>query len=78
MSPQETRWSVRGASGPYRISPNLMAVVPTQRHVVLTYGTDGTDVVGLVLTLGSVLCLVGIGALGLWRRRATRQPVLAL
>ena len=72
------RWSVRGASGPYRISPNLMAVVPTQRHVVLTYGTDGTDVVGLVLTLGSVLCLVGIGALGLWRRRATRQPVLAL
>lgn len=70
------RWSVEGAAGPYRISPNLMAVVPTQRHVVLTYGSDRTDVVGLLLTSGSLMCLVWIGGLSLWRRRKARQPVL--
>jgi hypothetical protein len=70
------RWSAQGATGPYRISPNLMAVVPTDHHVVLTYGSDGTDTFGLLVTAASLLCLVAIGATSLWRRRATRLPVL--
>ena len=70
------RWSAQGATGPYRISPNLMAVVPTDHHVVLTYGSDGTDMVGLAVTVASLLALVGMGGLRLWRRRAARMPVL--
>ena len=70
------RWSAQGATGPYRISPNLMAVVPTSRHVVLTYGSDGTDVLGLLITLASLVGLLAIGALAFWRGRPPRLPVL--
>src|SRR5579884_3977952 len=31
-------WQVSGAKGPYRVTPNLMVVVPTSRHVSLHYG----------------------------------------
>ena len=34
-------WQVSGADGPYRVSPNLMAVIPTDTHVELTYGWTG-------------------------------------
>ena len=32
------RWQVSGATGPYRVSPNLMVVVPTSKNVSLVYG----------------------------------------
>jgi hypothetical protein len=55
-------WTVDGAEGPYRVSPNLIAVVPTQAEVTLHYGRSVTDWVGLVLLL------VGVGgAVALWR-----------
>ena len=31
------RWHVTGATGPYRVSPNLMVVVPTSKDVTLNY-----------------------------------------
>lgn len=31
------RWHVTGATGPYRVSPNLMVVIPTSKDVTLTY-----------------------------------------
>jgi hypothetical protein len=31
-------WTVEGAEGPYRVTPNLMVVVPTDTHVTLTFG----------------------------------------
>jgi len=31
------RWHVSGATGPYRVSPNLMVVVPTSKDVSLNY-----------------------------------------
>ncbi len=31
-------WKVDGAEGPYRVTPNLMVVVPTSNHVHLHYG----------------------------------------
>src|ERR687898_2470006 len=31
-------WEVSGAEGPYRVTPNLMVVVPTDTHVELSYG----------------------------------------
>ena len=33
------RWHVTGASGPYRVSPNLMVVVPTSKDVSLVYAS---------------------------------------
>jgi hypothetical protein len=52
-------WQVSGAEGPWRVSPNLMVVVPTSEEVTLEFGTTwvewlawaitGFGVVGLVL-----------------------------
>lgn len=59
-------WQVDGAEGPYRISPNLMAVVPTSREVTLTYGRSAVDVLGWLLTAAGV---AGVVALALLDRR---------
>ncbi|MEO0493104.1 MAG: hypothetical protein AAF081_06785 [Actinomycetota bacterium] len=53
-------WEVSGGEGPYRVSPNLMVVVPTDTSVELTYGRSGVEVIGLVMTL---LGLAGLVAL---------------
>jgi len=56
-------WQVTGAKGPYRLSPNLMVVVPTSTHVVLNYGLTTADWVGRVIT---VMGAVGLVLFGLW------------
>jgi len=56
-------WKVSGANGPYRLAPNLMVVVPTSKHVELTYGLTGADWAGRVITAGGA---VGLVLLGLW------------
>ncbi|HXY28798.1 MAG TPA: hypothetical protein VEH82_11005, partial [Acidimicrobiales bacterium] len=53
-------WQASGAQGPWRVTPNLMVVVPTAHQVTLTYGTSAADRLGLVAT---VLGLAGLGAL---------------
>ncbi len=50
-------WHASGAEGPWRVTPNLMVVVPTSHDVTLTYGGSAADDVGLLATL------IGIGAL---------------
>jgi hypothetical protein len=50
-------WQATGATGPYRVTPNLMVVVPTAHNVVLHYGASPADRVGEVL---SVLGLIGL------------------
>ncbi len=57
-------WQVSGASGPYRVSPNMMVVIPTSTHVELSYGYTKTDYASYLLTL---LGLVGLFAL--WRAK---------
>jgi len=59
-------WEVSGADGPYRVSPNLMVVVPRSRHVALHYVRTPIDVLGIGLSL---LGLVGVVLL------ARRPPV---
>lgn len=56
-------WHVSGAEGPYRLAPNMMVVVPTSKHVTLTYGLTGADWAGRVITAGGA---VGLVLLGLW------------
>ena len=49
-------WKVDGADGPYRVTPNLMVVVPTDTHVELHYGSTSVDYVAYLLTaIGIVL-----------------------
>jgi hypothetical protein len=50
-------WQVSGAEGPYRVSPNLMVVVPTSHHVHMWYGETPVDYSGWALT---ILALVGL------------------
>jgi len=51
-------WKADGADGPYRVSPNLMVVVPTGKHVKLHYGYTGVDVLGYGLSLLGVVGLI--------------------
>ncbi|HEY5111419.1 MAG TPA: hypothetical protein VII67_03715 [Acidimicrobiales bacterium] len=67
------RWHASGATGPYRVSPNLMVVVPTSKNVSLDYTSTPA------LTLGNVISdLTTLGAfVTLWlvlrRRRNLRR-----
>jgi len=51
-------WQASGATGPYRVTPNLMVVVPTSHDVVLHYGTSPAQRVGQVLSVIGLLALV--------------------
>ncbi len=68
-------WKAHGASGPYRVAPNLMVVVPTSHDVKLTYGLTAVDWLG---RLGTVVGLAGLGGLFAWKGlaqyRATGDP----
>jgi len=59
------RWHVAGAAGPYRVSPNLMVVVPTSHDVTLSYGstpllTLGNAVTDLTVIGGLVVLVVAL------------------
>jgi hypothetical protein len=56
-------WRASGARGPWRVTPNLMVVVPTADHVTLKYRAAPPDVMGWALTLA------GLGLVVLYKRR---------
>ncbi len=60
-------WRASGARGPWRVTPNLMVVLPTSSHVELRYATTGVDSVGWALTLLGLVTVVVLGARG-WVR----------
>jgi hypothetical protein len=66
-------WHASGADGPWRVTPNLMVVVPTSHDVTLSYGRSGADYLGDFLTVMGVL---GLAALILvpWLRRRSTPP----
>ncbi|MGK2956876.1 MAG: 6-pyruvoyl-tetrahydropterin synthase-related protein [Acidimicrobiales bacterium] len=53
-------WKASGANGPWRVTPSLMVVVPTSKHVELSYGNTGVDWFGWVLTLAGLVGLVAL------------------
>ncbi len=67
------RWQATGATGPYRVSPNLMVVVPTSKNVSLVYGN--TPIVSLGNGLSDLAVIAGliVLALSLRRRRMARR-----
>jgi hypothetical protein len=62
-------WQVSGADGPYRVTPNLMVVIPRSKHVSMHYGRTPVDLLGMGL---SVLGLIGL--VGLARRPGVDLP----
>jgi hypothetical protein len=64
-------WQASGASGPYRVTPNLMVVVPTAHDVTLHYGTTWQDRVGQLLSVCGLAGLVA-GVVAVRRRRRQR------
>lgn len=59
--PYFPNWHAAGATGPYEVTPNLMVVVPTSRHVALHYGTTAIDGIGKIASavgLAAVLLLI--------------------
>jgi hypothetical protein len=62
-------WRVSGADGPYRVSPNLMVVVPTDTHVELSYGWTAVDLGSYALSAAG---LVGAVLLARHPRRRER------
>ena len=69
------RWHATGASGPYRVSPNLMVVVPTSHTVELTYASSPWLTAGVAVTAAAVVTTVvaAVGATIGERRRRRRR-----
>ncbi|HET9443558.1 MAG TPA: 6-pyruvoyl-tetrahydropterin synthase-related protein, partial [Acidimicrobiales bacterium] len=57
-------WKVEGALGPWRVTPNLMVVVPTRRHVELHYGWTGLDLAAIAFTLTGLAAAVVLARRG--------------
>jgi hypothetical protein len=67
------RWHASGATGPYRVSPNLMVVVPTQKNVALDYTSTPALTFGNVLSDLTVLAGLATLWMVLKRRRILRR-----
>ena len=63
-------WTAIGAEGPWRASPSLMVVVPTQEDVEIEFQDTWAESGGKILTLGGVGSLLAIGFVT-YRRRVT-------
>jgi hypothetical protein len=66
-------WHASGADGPWRVTPNLMVVVPTSHDVTLSYGRSGVDYLGDFLTVMGLLALAALILVPWWRSRQGRQ-----
>ncbi len=67
------RWHVTGATGPYRVSPNLMVVVPTSRDVTLNYTSTPALSIGNLVSDLTVLAGCVTIFLVFKRRRIARR-----
>jgi hypothetical protein len=67
------RWHASGALGPWRVSPNLMVVVPTSRVVVLTYEGSTSTTVGVTVTILAVICAIAAAIAARRRRLVTAR-----
>jgi hypothetical protein len=67
------RWHATGATGPYRVSPNLMVVVPTSKNVSMVYGSSPANEVGDRISQFTALAGVVMLVLVVLRRRKQRR-----
>jgi hypothetical protein len=66
-------WHANGADGPYRVTPNLMVVVPTSHDVTLTYGSSSSDTLGFLATLVGLVALLWLFVVPSWQRWRVRR-----
>ena len=64
-------WTVAGADGPFRVTPNFLVVVPTEKSVSLTRTRTTVDWVALVSGTLGVIGVVGLAVMS-WRDRRRR------
>ena len=67
------RWHAAGANGPFRVSPNLMVVVPTAHDVTLAYTTTPAVTWGNIVSDLTTLAALGTLVIVLRRRRTWRR-----
>ncbi|NNC43472.1 MAG: hypothetical protein HKO03_09575, partial [Acidimicrobiia bacterium] len=65
-------WDSSGASGPYRVAPAFMVVIPTQEQVELNFRRTDAETGGAALTLAA-LVVVLVGAV--WEDRRQKSSV---
>ena len=53
-------WEAKGAKGPWRATPNLMVVVPTEKEVVLDYSRSPVEILSMLLTLVGLISLARV------------------
>jgi len=51
-------WKVKGAKGPYLVSPAYMMVIPTEKHVKLYFSYGWVDWLGIFLSLIGIVYLI--------------------
>lgn len=51
-------WKVKGAKGPYLISPSFMMVIPFENEVTLEYSYNIWDKVGFAMSIGSFMVIL--------------------
>lgn len=56
-------WTATGADGPFRVTPNLMVVVPTTKHVTVRYSQLGMDKFSEILSVMAVVATMVVA----WR-----------
>jgi hypothetical protein len=66
------RWHATGANGPFRVSPNLMVVVPTAKTVSLNYTTTPALTIGNVVS--DLTVLAGLATIWFAIRRRRNLP----
>ncbi len=67
-------WHASGADGPWRVTPNLMVVVPTSHDVTLNYGGSSADTLGLLATLIGLVALLALFVVPTVRRWWSPRP----
>ncbi len=70
-------WTVSGADGPYRVTPNFMVVVPTENQVTLSFGRSPVEWLGILATLVG-LSMVGYLMVLDHRRRLVGVPTAGI
>ncbi len=76
--PYFPNWRASAASGPYEVSPNLMAVVPRAHRVVLRYASSAADWAGRGASLLGLAGTVGLAAMRRPEPSLPSEPSLPL
>ncbi len=66
-------WHATGATGPYRVSPNLMVVIPTSKHVALNYTSTPAATTGDIMSDLTIFAALVTAFFALKRRRERRR-----